>query len=90
MVLENVIRGIKNGYKFNYQYFALAVSIDGSPVPEVIINHYCMMDDKLTYIKKTYDKNGKHKNANIVIEDFAVGKDYEDIQIALGLKEVGF
>ena len=90
MKLVNVLNGIKKGFEYNNQYFALAVRVDDCPTLEVIINHYSAMDDKLEYIKNTYDNNGKHKFANVVIEDFTVAESFEDIQINLGLMEVSF
>ena len=90
MSLNQIINGIKKGYEYNNQYFALALRVDNRPTVEVSINHYSAMDEKLEYIVNTYNKNGKHKYANVIIEDFAVARDFEDIQINLGLKEVGF
>lgn len=91
MKLDNVIHGLKKGFDFNKQYFAITVNIDGSATDEVLINHYSVLDEKLEYITNTYNENCVHKSAkNIVITDYAVGDDFLDIQIALGLKEVGF
>ena len=88
--LQDVINGIKVGHKYKNQYFALAVRTNDAPTVEVLINHYAVIDEKIEYINSAYNEDCKHKFANVIIEDFAVGKDFDDIQIALGLKEVGF
>ena len=91
MKLQNVINGLKKGFELNKQYFAIAVNIDGCGTDEIMINHYSALDEKLEYISNTYNENCVHRFAkNVVITDYAVGDDFLDIQIALGLKEVGF
>lgn len=88
--LQSVINGIKTGHKYNNEYFALAVRINNAPTLEILINHYAVMDEKIDYIKNTYNEDCTHKYSDVIIEDFAVGSNFEDIQINLGLKEVGF
>ena len=91
MKLQNVINGLKKGFELNKQYFAIAVNIDGCGTDEIMINHYSALDEKIEYISNTYNENSVHRFAkNVVITDYAVGDDFLDIQIALGLKEVGF
>ena len=90
MKLQNVINGLNKGFELNKQYFAIAVNIDNCGTDEIMINHYSALEEKLKYISNTYNENCVHKHAkNVIITDYAVGDDFLDIQIALGLKEVG-
>lgn len=62
-------------------FVAIAVTMEGTPEREVIINGKANIDSKLKYYLKTYDENLVHKHSpGIRIVGFTYGEEYAEIE----------
>lgn len=86
MNISNLTTCFELAKKRGAKYVAILVGMEGFEKPEVIINDFANIDDKLDYYKRTYDEKLIHRfSKTIKIIGFTFGDSFQEIQDNLEL-----
>lgn len=77
---EAMFDNLRDAMEREFTFFAIKV-IQGSPLPELIVNRHENFESKLAYWDKVYDDDLNHKfSPGILIVGWATANNYADIQ----------
>lgn len=81
ITMKNLEISFEREKKYNAEFVAVKIEMEGFPEVEFIINPIVNADSKLAYYKNTYDENLNHKHAKgIKIVGCTFGNDWNEIE----------